>query len=280
MASQRTVFAALVAVWAVVVGALWCRRLTRAGPARAGATRCAPALATVLSDAVGDNFTARILDLAERAARERPSAVATRNFGLESTGEGGHRVTHLKQTALAQPAFLRELWLLSRRADAWGVTSADARLPLRCMELIEYASAENHSLGFHHDGDTFLTVAVLLSTPGVDFDGGRLELARATRASPDVCTEAHAARALDVVAWRGWEWHRVAPVTRGMRRVLVMEWWAPAHAAEESRTSVERGGDSADGLREALARDPGSSLLRQAVGIMTRAESRRPHKGT
>ena len=256
------------------------RLMNRTHAARA--TQCAPVIANVLSDAVSANFTARILDLAERAARERPGAVAERNFGVESTGEGGHRVTHLKHVALAQPAFLRELWLLSRRADAWGVTGqANARLPLRCMELIEYSSAENHSLGYHHDGDTFLTVAVLLSTPGVDFDGGRLELARPNKDNTtDICTESHTARALDVVAWRGWEWHRVAPVTRGVRRVLVMEWWAPAHAAEESRTSVERGRDSADGLREALAKDPGSSLLRQAVGIMTRAESRRLHKGT
>ena len=179
----------------------------------------------MLSDAVSANFTARILDLAERAARERPSAIAERNFGVESTGEGGHRVTHLKHVALAQPAFLRELWLLSRRADAWGVTGQ--------------ADARRVRLGANV---------------------GRIVLVRA--------------RALDVVAWRGWEWHRVAPVTRGVRRVLVMEWWAPAHAADEGRAGVERGADSAAGLREALARDPGSDLLRQAVQVRSQAESR------
>ena len=103
-------------------------------------------------------------------------------------------------------------------------------------------------------------------------------MARPTVNGTDICTESHALRAHDVAAWRGWEWHRVAPVTRGVRRVLVMEWWAPAHAADEGRGSVERGGDSAAGLREALARDPGSSLLRQAVAIATRGESNRANR--
>ena len=250
--------AALVALCAVVLRRIVNRTVS-----------CVPPLANVLSDAVDDNFTARILELAERAARERRSTVSKRSFGLKGTGEGGHRVTHLKHAALAQPSFLRELWLLSRRADVWGVTrQADERLPLRCMELIEYSSAENHSLGYHHDGDTFLTVSVLLSTPGVDFDGGRLELTR-----PKSCTESHTARALDIIAWRGWDWHRVTPVTRGVRRVLIIEWWAPAHMAEESSASVERGRDSAVGLREALERDPGSPLLRQAVDVWARAAS-------
>ena len=175
-------------------------------------------------------------------------------------------MTHLKHVALAQPAFLRELWLLSRRADAWGVTGqADARLPLRCMELIEYSSAENHSLGYHHDGDTFLTVAVLLSTPGVDFEGGAIQLKRPNEAADVTCHEIHTPSALDVVAWRGWEWHRVSPVTRGTRRVLVLEWWAPSHAKEEADDALGRGGDSVAGLRESLRSDPQSATLHKIL---------------
>eukprot|EP00308_Calcidiscus_leptoporus_P005297 CAMPEP_0119377070 /NCGR_PEP_ID=MMETSP1334-20130426/42964_1 /TAXON_ID=127549 /ORGANISM="Calcidiscus leptoporus, Strain RCC1130" /LENGTH=270 /DNA_ID=CAMNT_0007395855 /DNA_START=241 /DNA_END=1053 /DNA_ORIENTATION=- len=263
MSAQRWLLAALVVGLCAVV----LRRVTL--PAR-----CEPPLANVLNGAVDDALAARVLDLAQRAVREKPEWVGERNFGVGSKGEGGHRVVHLKHAALAQPAFLQEIWLLSRRADAWGVTTS-RRLPLRCMELIEYSSVENHSLGYHHDGDSFLTVSVLLSTPGVDFDGGRLELKRPrlkTARGTASCAESHTARARGVLAWRGWEWHRVAPVTRGVRRVLVIEWWAPAHAAEEGSTSFERGGDSLAGLREALSRDPSSLLLREGVDIYAKVQ--------
>ena len=70
---------------------------------------------------------------------------------------------------------------------------------------------------------------LLEDAQGESFEGGRLELERKAdaRSGTAACAEAHAPRALDAVAWRGWEWHRVAPVTRGVRRVLVAEWWAP-----------------------------------------------------
>ena len=124
--------------------------------------QCVPPLAKVLPSAVGADFSQRVFDLAKRVARERPDAVTERNFGVNTTAEGGHRVTFLQHVALAQKAFMAELWAIARRADTWRATSAARRLPLRCMELIEYSSAANHSLGFHHDGDTFLTVAIVL----------------------------------------------------------------------------------------------------------------------
>ena len=227
---------------------------------------CTPPLATRVASAVDEDFAQRILDLAKRAAHENPAIVTERNFGLNSNNEGGHRVTFLQNTAVAQPALMAELWALSRRGDAWGVTSR-RRLPLRCMELIEYASAKNHSLGHHNDGDTLLTVSVLLSTPDVDFEGGQLELVRRADATRGVgeCTEAHMVQSGDVVAWRGWEWHRVSPVSRGVRRVLVMEWWANAHAAEEGDAATNRGADSVAGLREALRLEPTSPLLHKLL---------------
>ena len=228
---------------------------------------CNPPLASSIPAAVGEAFINQIFELAKRAERERPAVVQERNFGVNKSDEGGHKVTFLQHFALEQPALMDELWRLSRKSDVWGVTKRPRRLPLRCMELIEYASANNHSLGHHHDGDTYLTVSVLLSTPGRDFDGGVVELVRKADAVSGLadCTEEHRARIGDVLSWRGWEWHRVSPVTRGTRRVLVLEWWAPSHAKEEADDALGRGGDSVAGLRESLRSDPQSATLHKIL---------------
>ncbi|CAE8723545.1 unnamed protein product, partial [Polarella glacialis] len=83
---------------------------------------------------------------------------------------------------------------------------------------------EQSALSWHHDGATICTMAVALCTAGEDFEGGEFQVRDGHREQEVVHTIAGARRG-DVVAWRGWDLHRVRPVRRGLRRVLVAEWW-------------------------------------------------------
>lgn len=189
---------------------------------------CAPPLARHVRHAVdGAALLASVEDLARRAAQRDPRTVDHRNFGTTKKVEGGHRVTFLQQVALEDEAFLDELWRVTQAADAWnatGPTQPRRARRLRCLELLEYDAAANHSLAFHIDGETLLTVSVLLSAPGVDFDGGALELRRATHGGAGECLERHEQSArFDVLAWRGWELRAAAaPRRRAVARALLL----------------------------------------------------------
>jgi len=201
---------------------------------------------------------ARLLGDVERLVAEScdPATAVVRRFGASAAG-GSHRAWYLQRAAV-RSGFADALWSATRGGDAWGVAdparrSAFRRLgrpALRCLECLEY-DAGGGALGLHDDGETLLTASLMLSEAGA-FAGGEIVVAR----YPERAFAARPARG-DIVAWRGWEKHRVAPVTRGTRRVLVAEWWAGPDAPAADR----RPQNGEPRLARALASDPAAASL-------------------
>ena len=185
--------------------------------------------------------------------------------------EGGHRVLHLQE--FASPSLVADLWRHTQLADMWGLSTPAARgtapqkmperLALRCLEAIEYQGASGHSLGFHHDGDTHMTVSIMLSAAG-DFEGGDFEIRRKLRPAGDLAYEKHRAERGDLLVWRGWDDHRVTPLVRGRRRVLAAEWRC-CSAEDDSRPGEGRPDDSLTGFFSALRHDQSAAILHFAL---------------
>ena len=68
------------------------------------------------------------------------------------------------------------------------------------------------------------------------------------------CHERHSARRGELIAWRGWDDHRIHSVTRGTRRVLVAEWRC-CSPANDTRPPLYRPEDSYLGFQAALGHD-------------------------
>jgi hypothetical protein len=146
----------------------------------------------------------------------------------------------------------------------------------RCLELIEYISSgnetnESSSLGWHDDGATQVTVAVLLSHRS-DYDGGGLEVRKRDGSVVGLYGDKRPSRG-DAIVWRGWDQHRVLPVTRGARRVVVAEMW------------LKKPGEVGDGIRpldspehylDGIAVDPSAGTLHAGLGIVNAKYDRLP----
>jgi len=144
--------------------------------------------------------------------------------------------------------------------------SAPQSLTARCIEFVSYRagakSERSGSLGWHSDGETLLTMAVMLSASS-DFSGGAIEFMNDDL--DNTVNETHSLDLGDVLAWRGWTYHRVLPVTSGVREVLIVEWWSNADCSE---SHVQRDGDTRNGLKRAIMVDPTSSYLYSALGTL------------
>ena len=222
--------------------------------------------------AADDALLAEIDALVQITRMHCSDCTEERNFGnaVADHLEGGHHVLYLNQ--FASTSLIAELWRLTQLADVWGFTStsfphggmatdSSGRLALRCLEAIEYEGSSKHSsIGYHNDGDTYLTVMVMLSTAD-EFEGGAFEARRRLRPGDEkLCFEQHTANRGDVMVWRGWDEHRVAPILRGRRRVLVAEWRC-CDANDDSSPSERRPDDSVEGFASALRLDDSSAML-------------------
>lgn len=134
------------------------------------------------------------------------------------------------------------------------------------MELISYHGGDGETaeqpianvsnIGWHNDGATLVTVAVAFSSAGRDFGGGELQ----ARSGYSETARYHNITDIqrgDVIAWRGWDKHRVLPLLWGQRQVVVAEWWA----GEPCSDTDARKKDTLVAVRSALDFDPFSSIL-------------------
>lgn len=209
--------------------------LTTAWASAVDLTASPEPLASVLRSRLSELELGRFEALAQ-AAEGRPGSNARqrRNFG--EVGQLGHEVIFLhKDLSLEDRALL---WECAKDADAvmkaWGgiTTRLGATLPaLRCCEAISYSGLERYkdSLGWHNDGTTLFTVVVGLSSAGVDFEGGELEVQGLEQQSQLVTD----LRRGDVVVFRGWDRHRVCSCRSGLRKVIVSEWWLGKECSDE-----------------------------------------------
>eukprot|EP00929_Paragymnodinium_shiwhaense_P061376 TRINITY_DN30650_c0_g1_i1.p1 TRINITY_DN30650_c0_g1~~TRINITY_DN30650_c0_g1_i1.p1 ORF type:complete len:832 (+),score=160.88 TRINITY_DN30650_c0_g1_i1:87-2582(+) len=72
----------------------------------------------------------------------------------------------------------------------------------------------------HIDGGSLLTIDVMLSHPGEDFDGGQF-----CTLESDGRYAQHDFQSGDAVVFVSQKYHCVRPVTRGLRKVMIMELW-------------------------------------------------------
>mmetsp|Transcript_99458 Transcript_99458/g.197084 ORF Transcript_99458/g.197084 Transcript_99458/m.197084 type:complete len:385 (-) Transcript_99458:131-1285(-) len=201
--------------------------------------------------------------------------LSRRTFGITGHGEGaGHAILflheHLDQHA---PNIRNKMFDLALEADSvsgWNTSkllaAEELALKARCFELISYhgnstddnASLTGDDTGWHADGASLITLAVVLSAHG-DYKGGGLEFKDINRIE-----RYNTLSQGDVVAWRGWTHHQVKSVLQGRRDIFVVEWWLGADCAE---TLDPRGGpESTSDLRHALSLDPTSGTLRRFLG--------------
>eukprot|EP00929_Paragymnodinium_shiwhaense_P009496 TRINITY_DN113686_c0_g1_i1.p1 TRINITY_DN113686_c0_g1~~TRINITY_DN113686_c0_g1_i1.p1 ORF type:complete len:372 (+),score=48.83 TRINITY_DN113686_c0_g1_i1:23-1117(+) len=145
--------------------------------------------------------------------------------------EAGHVLDKLRETAseAATSSSWRIAEALSHDGSAGSVLQEQllpAALKLRSAELVTYNAGDslqqsaNGSLGVHIDGASLLTVVVALNSDE-EFSGGALTF-HSVCAHP---TKMAKRAAGDVAIFPSWHWHSVAPVTAGIRRALVLEFW-------------------------------------------------------
>eukprot|EP00930_Biecheleria_cincta_P061388 TRINITY_DN46961_c0_g1_i1.p1 TRINITY_DN46961_c0_g1~~TRINITY_DN46961_c0_g1_i1.p1 ORF type:complete len:516 (+),score=93.75 TRINITY_DN46961_c0_g1_i1:59-1606(+) len=232
--------------------------------------------AAVIRGAVSEEQLQMLAHLAERVKLNGPAHLVrqTRNFGDNAKNNGGHNVTYLHESVQARETQL--LWQLALAADAtmpqWGIAKkfqdpswkkASRPMPtLRCLEAMDYFPGDRvedieDSLGWHNDGSTIYTIAIGLTSAGIDYDGGDLQV---RTPGSEVQTVSDLQRG-DMVAWRGWDIHRVRPVIRGQRQVIVAEWWLGPPASKGDT----RPGDTLQIVRNTLQVGKHSGILNRML---------------
>lgn len=203
----------------------------------------------------------------------------TREFGIGQDYLSQHSVTFLhgpSSDLVAARDIVDVMMSVAEKAgqqNGWTSISNKAhkarRYAVRCMEHIEYVDGrasstqevtgvtnESSSLGWHDDGATQATVALLLSNRE-DYEGGEVEV---LYQDGSVVRLSDLQRG-DAAVWRGWVRHRVLPVRRGTRKVLVAEFWQRRRGDGDGLGTVGRPLDTPDRYRDSLALDPAAANL-------------------
>ena len=139
----------------------------------------------------------------------------------------------------AHPQIVEKVFELAYDADCkekWGLlTAIDRRdLNLRVVEL--HTVSKRGGLGdkHHYDSGSLVTVDVMCSSPGIDFDGGNFNTLEADSSS--IC---HEFRFGDAIIFPSHKYHCVQPVSSGTRSVFVIELWEgeERHCAHRCQTA-------------------------------------------
>lgn len=219
-------------------------------------------LAATLPSRISEEDLQTLRQLRENVAASEDADILVQNrtFGI---GGAGHETIFLHDHLDGKLPHIRQhLKQLAKEAYAiagWsGIPEVD--LEARCLELIRYkGNNQTNDIGWHADGATLLTMAVMLSKLE-EYSGGQVELRQANNIDADERYELSFGQA---IAWRGWTNHRVSPVTSGLREVFVVEWWLDADC---SVTRQPRADDSVEGVRRALQLDDTSANLNRWLG--------------
>ena len=90
----------------------------------------------------------------------------------------------------------------------------------------EASATGGYALGCHDDVGSVLSASVMLSAPE-DYVGGAFQTQRGA------AWHNFSLGRGDVLVWRSWERHCVLPVVRGLRHVLVVEWWTGGEVTDK-----------------------------------------------
>lgn len=113
--------------------------------------------------------------------------------------------------------------IASSRPQGWGLLDgidASTRLQPRVIEHHLVSPGGSLADPFHFDEGSIITADVMLAEPGVDFEGGRF----CTMEGPGETQTWPFAKG-DVLVFVSHKYHSVKPVTKGLRDVLVIEFW-------------------------------------------------------
>lgn len=96
-------------------------------------------------------------------------------------------------------------------------------LNFRCIEHHWYGpGADLDKASFHYDTGSLITVDMMLSKPGHDFQGGQFYTPAISEYRP---AEPHTFEKGDLMLFVSHKYHQVTPISNGERKVLVMELW-------------------------------------------------------
>ncbi|CAE8672071.1 unnamed protein product [Polarella glacialis] len=173
---------------------------------------------------LSDSEMAAVKDLARQGQRNEasvevrsaPTSDAWKVCFLQADGLFESAAAELKEklTSLARSIGDQQGW--------W--EAAEATPESFNVRVAEYYSQAAPGPGLpdrrHFDMDSLVTVDILLSTPGVDFEGGEF-----STLEPSGALLAHSFGRGDAVVFNSHKFHCVGPVTAGRRHVLVVEFW-------------------------------------------------------
>ena len=151
----------------------------------------------------------------------------------------------------------------ARRRDGAAVEELlTSELNIRCAEFHDVAPGGTLSDPGHFDNGSVVTVDVMLSD---DFEGGDFQTREVPPASSSSSSSSssvmasHTFRRGDALIFPSHKYHTVAPVTRGIRQVLVLEFWKGEEKRCNHRCEVPRGDCDGTGrpLSVASSRDAG-----------------------
>ena len=122
------------------------------------------------------------------------------------------------------PELHERLFTAARHADAqegWKLLEAGGHpLSFRVVELHSVRPGGALALPTHYDYGSLITLDLMLSNPGEDFNGGRLQTLES-----DGSVLSHPFERGDLVMFQSHKYHSVTPVKWGTRRVCVLEIW-------------------------------------------------------
>jgi hypothetical protein len=192
-----------------------------------------------LDGLLDEDDMAALSDLAHAASLADPSCVSDRSSwsdpgqiraqiseGAEANDQGSvWSVVFLQAGRRLQrrlPAITTKLLAAVRAADQsnWRALSGLAHCNIRCAEYHTMRPGGGLADPEHYDYGSLLTLDVMLSEPGADFEGGTFRTLE-----PDGSMRSHQFERGSALLFLSHKPHCVAPVTRGTRHVLVVEIW-------------------------------------------------------
>ena len=179
----------------------------------------------------GDEISA-VLRLAEHQLWTKPPAQgwsARQTCYLSTANAFGRELPHIRSKLMAAAA----------RVDAqhWKLLASGARKVVpRCVECHRLGSGRDVLHPGHYDHGSVLTIDVMLSRPGEDFNGGRFQTVES-----DGSVRAHPFERGDAIVFVSHKPHFVEAVSKGERRVLIIELWEGEERTCPHRCECRRG---------------------------------------
>lgn len=106
----------------------------------------------------------------------------------------------------------------------WGILRHRNKqnLHFRCIEHHDYGAGGMLEAGCHYDTGSLVTVDIMLTQSGEDYEGGELYTPVFPATQPP---QAHVFDKGDMVLFLSHKYHQVRPITQGRRTVMVLELW-------------------------------------------------------